>query len=262
LHSNLARLNRAGWSSIRAFTLIELLVVIAIIGIVAAMLLPALAGAKERSRRATCLSCQRQLILAIHMYGNDNAQRVLSGAPDLPHTPDDDHLPVVSTATSNALVLYLKSQQMFQCPGFAQQFNQDRTLQPEALGYGFVLGYNYHGGRINTPWPGVDGHTNTWLSPQKLTDVSTLVLISDMNDWSYSDMRVWAPHGRNGPILTGADPSNRQAVNGRRRTSADIGAAGGNVGLLDGSVSWRRIDKMQIYRGSQQWDNDGCIAMW
>jgi prepilin-type processing-associated H-X9-DG protein len=37
---------------------------------------------------------------------------------------------------------------------------------------------------------------------------------------------------------------------------------GGNVGMLDGSVSWRRIHQMQIYRGSQLWDDDGCWAMW
>jgi prepilin-type N-terminal cleavage/methylation domain-containing protein/prepilin-type processing-associated H-X9-DG protein len=54
-----------------AFTLIELLVVVAIIGVLASLLLPALARAKGSSRRATCLSNLRQIGLGFEMYGGD-----------------------------------------------------------------------------------------------------------------------------------------------------------------------------------------------
>lgn len=54
------------------FTLIELLAVIAPIAILASLLLPALASAKEKGRSISCLNSQRQLVLAVSMYAGDN----------------------------------------------------------------------------------------------------------------------------------------------------------------------------------------------
>jgi len=56
----------------RAFTLVELLVVIAVISLLAALLLPALSGAKEKGRRASCFSNLRQIAVGSRLYMDDN----------------------------------------------------------------------------------------------------------------------------------------------------------------------------------------------
>ncbi|HRU06746.1 MAG TPA: type II secretion system protein, partial [Candidatus Brocadiia bacterium] len=68
-------------NSAHAFTLIELLVVVAIIAILAAMLLPALSAAREKSRRASCLSSLKQMALALESYAGDYSGYL----PSTPH---------------------------------------------------------------------------------------------------------------------------------------------------------------------------------
>ncbi len=91
----------------RGFTLIELLVVIAIIAILAAILFPVFAKARERAKRTTCANNLKQIGTAVNMYGTDNDDYV---AP-YEIRPGTSALPAV-----RAYHPYIKSIQIFRCP--------------------------------------------------------------------------------------------------------------------------------------------------
>ena len=111
----------------RGFTLIELLVVIAIIAILAAILFPVFARAREKARQTSCLSNVKQLVLAALQYAQDYDEKGLR------------HVTLGSPAQlwPQMLLPYTKNIQMFNCPSMSSAFDG---------GYDSTLGYamNYY----------------------------------------------------------------------------------------------------------------------
>jgi len=121
----------------RGFTLIELLVVIAIIAILAALLLPALARAKEKAKAINCLSNMRQISLSGALYEPDNNGYVVMLADNVP-APPGSFFPGTVTWWPDLLRSYQKTTNIMSCPSVQS-------------GFGIAMNHPDVGRWLNTP---------------------------------------------------------------------------------------------------------------
>jgi len=262
----------AGW---RAFTLIELLVVIAIIAILAAILLPALAGAKNRARTIECASNLRQWGMALHVYGTDSDDKSPRDGTDAnatyityhnPTTPPTAGVPTDSCAWFNQLPQLAGDAPLsyyYQLPGpyiqkypFPENGKGKIWFCPAAqyakndLTGGFLAGgqYGFFSYRMNLDLKlyssiknGVIGNSYSYPDMPKLSklrNTSAIVLLSDATFSPTLDQKT-LPGGLTAPptpTQNGTFPASRWEYFAWRHN------LGGNLVFLDGHAATFRWD--------------------
>ncbi|MBN1458017.1 MAG: prepilin-type N-terminal cleavage/methylation domain-containing protein [Armatimonadetes bacterium] len=203
----------------RGFTLMELLVVIAIIGILASLLFPVYAQARESARKALCLSNVRQLTLAVMMYAADydgrfplSAYRPASGTG----RPTDD-----SPIWPAYIAPYVGNEDVFYCPDCPEGSRYVDTWKDRGL-LSIGLNRDLEDRTYNTPY-----HESVFSNPART------ILLADSTPGATE-----APTNGRGFQVTGDREPNTQSGIGSRH------AGGTNVGFVDGHAAWVRSESM------------------
>jgi prepilin-type N-terminal cleavage/methylation domain-containing protein/prepilin-type processing-associated H-X9-DG protein len=156
----------------RAFTLIELLVVIAIIAILAAILFPVFAQAREKARQISCLSNTKQLSLGIHQYAQDY----------------DDLLPVggynaqLRGRWQWQIYPYVKNQAVFSCPSVPASAQWRPTVNAQGLGTNDRGGYGWNYALSTDVPPSATGTARDWgpgWSLAKILKPAETIIVGD-----------------------------------------------------------------------------------
>jgi len=236
------------------FTLIELLVVIAIIAILAAILFPVFARAREKARTASCQSNLKQLALGVLMYVQDYDERFPWAWQTL-YYPDGGANYPWDMQWSTLVYPYVKNVQVYQCPSsnYTAPYLVNTTAGDCTSGCTFVAYTHY---RLNSCFgqvgagPGCGpGQGGVWppVKQSQVGNPATVVMLFDGKDAnSYANN----PDGA-AAAYVGGPPWEYTSYNPTWRAPR-IGVwhnEGGNVAFADGHVKWLKRETLYDFSG-------------